>query len=164
MPAPQEKSDRKRVKPRELPFALRYLEEPDNLKQKVKQPKIGRPLKFKTVGQLWSRAVEYLSACLSSSEPITITGLAMACGVTRQGLIEYEDRADFGDAIKRLKLVAEHYAERQLYLSKNPTGPIFALKNFKWTDKTAIDLTGQLTIGRLLDAVDESAKQDGKGD
>jgi len=72
--------------------------------------------------------------------PFTITGLALTLNTSRQTLINYEERDDFFDTIKRHKLRVENYAELRLFGS-NATGPIFALKNFGWKDKTEQDLT-----------------------
>ena len=64
----------------------------------------------------------------------------MALDTTRETLMDYEDDRgqEFTDAVKRVKLVCENYAEMKLY-GNNATGPIFALKNFGWKDKQEIE-------------------------
>lgn len=89
------------------------------------------------------------SEMVEQYKPFTITGLALALGTTRQTLLEYEgevegrEKADprFADAVKMAKLKCENYAEEQVFNGKNAAGPIFVLKNYRWTDKTEIDHT-----------------------
>lgn len=97
----------------------------------------GRPLKFQSVEELQTAIDAYFAQCLIDEEPLTVTGLALALDTTRQTLINYEDREEFLDAIKKAKTRVENYAEKRLF-SGNATGPIFALKNFDWTDKQTI--------------------------
>jgi hypothetical protein len=69
----------------------------------------------------------------------TITGLALYLGFTsRQAILNYEEKPEFVDAIKEAKLRVEAAYEQALF-GKNAAGPIFALKNFNWTDKQEID-------------------------
>lgn len=89
--------------------------------------------------------------------PYTITGLALALDTTRETLLEYEGEVEgrersieFADAVKRAKLACHQYAEEQLYIGRNPTGPIFNLKNnYGWKDKNETDFTsgGQVING-----------------
>jgi hypothetical protein len=107
--------------------------------------KAGRPLKFKTAKDLEDAALAYFAACGVDMKPLTITGLALALGTTRQTLLEYEGEVqgrekkdpEFADTVKRLKTIVENYAEQALF-GKNATGPIFALKNFGWSDRHEI--------------------------
>lgn len=103
--------------------------------------KVGRPLKFSSPEELLERAYEYFDETLEKGQPITITGLAMALDTSRETLMDYEEKRgdQFSDAVKKVKLVCENYAERKLFGS-NPTGAIFALKNYGWKDKQEIDL------------------------
>ncbi len=58
---------------------------------------------------------------------------------SRQSLINYEGYSEeFFDAIKRAKLRVEVYCEERL-VENNPSGAIFALKNFGWSDKQEFD-------------------------
>lgn len=103
----------------------------------------GRPLKFKTLKSLQTKIDAYFKSCKPNKqnpqgEPLTITGLALALDTSRETLLNYEGREEFFDAIKRAKLRVENFAEKQLFTSKSPTGPIFALKNFDWKDHATI--------------------------
>ena len=98
---------------------------------------MARPLKFQSVEELQVAIDAYFAQCLVDEEPLTVTGLALALDTTRQTLINYEDREEFLDTIKKAKTRVENFAEKKLY-SSHSTGAIFALKNFDWTDKQTI--------------------------
>lgn len=133
---------------------------------------IGRPLKYKTVDELVQLIDAYFLSCWSQkldmfgkpifvrtktgkktdtpvmvqTQPYTITDLAIAMGMTRQMLIEYEAKGQFGDTIKRAKEICHSYAEKSLFIGKNPTGAIFNLKNnYGWKDKSETEHSGNLT-------------------
>lgn len=73
--------------------------------------------------------------------PYSVTGLALALGTNRETLINYEEREEFFDTIKKAKLKIENYLELQLQ-GTSPTGTIFNLKNnYGWKDKTEIEAT-----------------------
>jgi len=103
--------------------------------------KVGRPLKFKKPEEILNVAAKYFEEMIAKNQPITVTGLCMALDTTRDVLMDYQDERgeEFSNAVKKCKLVCENFAENQLYKG-NPTGPIFALKNFGWKDKQEIDL------------------------
>lgn len=109
----------------------------------MEKHKGGRPLKFKTPEELQERGSAYFTLCKEKGVPLTITGLANFLDTSRETLINYENRDEFFDTIKRLKQTVEEYAETQLFLGKNAAGPIFALKNFGWSDKQEIDHTSK---------------------
>lgn len=128
----------------------------------------GRPLKFKSVEELQEKIDAYFATTghyvdkdgNDKFEPVTITGLALALGTSRETLVNYEERPEFFDAIKEAKTKCENFAERMLYMGKSPTGAIFALKNFNWTDKQVTEHTGTINIVEgLYNAV--SGKTDG---
>lgn len=75
-----------------------------------------------------------------TDEPMpTWTGLAIHLGFeSRQSLEDYKSKPDFSYPIKKALLKIEKIYEERLF-SKNPTGSIFALKNFGWRDKQEID-------------------------
>lgn len=107
----------------------------------------GRPLKW-TPEALEKAIDEYFASCRDKDtgeyiKPLTITGLALVIGSSRQELIDYEQREEFRDTIKRAKLTVEAFAENMLFSGKNAAGPIFALKNFGWSDKHEVEHTGK---------------------
>jgi DNA-binding XRE family transcriptional regulator len=102
----------------------------------------GRPPKFESVESLQKQIDAYFADCVAKDEPYTITGLALALDTTRQTLINYEEKDEYLDTIKKAKTMVEQYAEKRLFTG-TPTGAIFALKNFGWKDKQETELTGK---------------------
>jgi hypothetical protein len=98
----------------------------------------GRPLKFKTVEELETKIQDYFS--VTPKDEWTWTGLAIHLDTSRQTLVNYKERPEFFDSIKKgLDIVANGY---EIDLKKHGrTGTIFALKNFDWKDKTESDIT-----------------------
>ena len=106
--------------------------------EQADQPKprrpIGHPRIIKSVEEFQQLSDQYFSDCDQYHEPYTVTGLALAVGVaSRQGLMDYERRAEYHDAVKRSKMRVEHQYEVRLS-TPQPTGAIFALKNLGWSD------------------------------
>lgn len=102
----------------------------------------GRPLKFQSVEELQEKIDAYFVKCNEDKEPYTITGLALALDTWRSVLCDYEEKDEFSNTIKKAKTRVENYAEKKLY-DGNPAGPIFALKNFNWSDKQQLEHTGK---------------------
>lgn len=102
--------------------------------------KTGRPLKFETVEDLKNQIDLYFHT--TPKDEWTITGLALALDTTRQTLINYENKDEFLDTIKRAKLMVENGYEIDLKKSGR-TGTIFALKNFDWKDQNSTDITSK---------------------
>jgi len=108
----------------------------------------GRPLRFQSVEELEKLIQAYFDDVQSKAivledgkviqEPLTITGLALALNTTRQVLMDYQERDEFTDTIKRAKTVIENFAEKRLF-GNNSTGAIFALKNYGWKDQSQLD-------------------------
>lgn len=121
---------------------------------------MARPLKFQSVEELQTAIDAYFAQCLLDNEPLTVTGLALALDTTRQTLINYEEREEFLDAIKKAKTRVENYAEKRLF-SSNATGAIFALKNFDWTDKQTIggDSENPVKIDTTIEIVHVKPKE-----
>lgn len=140
----------------------------------------GRPLKYETVEEL-DRAIQNYFAeqdphetktlvetgrdskgnllydtrnVLTDQKPYTMSGLARAVGLSRQGLIEYSNKDEFSDSIRAAKQRCEEYAESQLY-GPFANGAKFNLTNnyrnkfHDWSDKQAIDHT---TDGKRIES------------
>jgi hypothetical protein len=108
--------------------------------------KTGRPVKYKTPKDIQKKIDQYFEDCISKEEYPTITGLALALDLTRQGLIEYQNKEDFSDTIKKAKLRVEAAIEQRLF-HNNPTGCIFNLKNnFGWRDKIETEHSGSMVV------------------
>lgn len=110
----------------------------------------GRPLKFGSVEELQNKIDAYFQEMQESLyinadgipvyEPLTITGLALALDTTRKTLMEYEEKDEFSNTIKKAKTRIENFAEKRLFGSA-PTGAIFALKNYGWKDTQDVTQT-----------------------
>ena len=61
----------------------------------------GRPLKFESVEELQKKIDEYFAT--EPEKTWTITGLALALDTDRTTLINYEERPEYFDAIKKAK-------------------------------------------------------------
>lgn len=94
----------------------------------------GRPLKFVSPKKMQNAIDEYFDECIKNSEPLTVTGLALALNTTRETLMDYQNKDEFSDTVKKAKLRIENAYEKRL-ISRGAAGDIFALKNFGWTDK-----------------------------
>ncbi len=106
---------------------------------------IGRPRIIQSPEEAWEKGQAYFKQCREEERPITITGLALALGLSsRQQLIVYGNRPEFADTIKALKTVVENYAEERAF-STTAAGAIFILKNHGWSDKTEQDINLQAT-------------------
>lgn len=84
----------------------------------------------------------YVSTKRAAEEPLTWTGLALFLGFSsRSAIDEYLKYDGFSNSVKRAKAIIEENYERLLHEGK-PVGAIFALKNFNWTDKRDVGLSG----------------------
>lgn len=102
---------------------------------------MGRPRIIESPEEMLSRGYEYFDECRAKEAHILVTGLALALGLSgREALSEYGRREEFSATVKELKSVCENYAENKIF-SNNPTGAIFALKNYGWTDKVEQNVT-----------------------
>ena len=128
----------------------------------MSENKVGRPATYKTVEEMQEVIDKYFEDCdgeyvvidgcvvtdkngypiKTKPRPLTITGLALALGFSgRQALLNYEDKPEFMDTIKRAKSRIEQYAEERLFDKDGVNGAKFNLSNnFKgWSEKQQID-------------------------
>lgn len=98
----------------------------------------GRPLKFESPEALEEAIDRYFAE--TPKEEWTITGLALALDTYRSVLVDYEERDEYSNAIKKAKQKVENSYELDLK-KHGRTGTIFALKNFNWKDKNETDIT-----------------------
>lgn len=101
----------------------------------------GQPALYNSPEELSIKIEQYFEELKAEKEEPTVTGLALYLGFeSRQSLYDYGKREEFSYIIKRAKLRVENGYEKALRLN-NATGPIFALKNMGWKDKTETDIT-----------------------
>ena len=108
--------------------------------------KRGPKPKHTDAAKLQDMCITYFKEMEEQGRPSTVTGLALYLGYTsRQALLDNEKRDDqpqeLVDAIKRAKLRVQLAYEERLH-GNNPTGAIFALKNFGWKDRQDIEHSG----------------------
>ena len=112
---------------------------------------VGRPPLWKTPEELQAKIDDYFNHIskplgldkdgIPYYEPITITGLALHIGCYRETILNYSKKDEFFDTIKTARLRCENFAEKKIF-GNNPTGAIFALKNYGWEDKVKNEHTG----------------------
>lgn len=123
----------------------------------------GRPPKFDTPEIMQKAVDEYFEtdAYIDMGDvkmfAPTVEGLAYSLGLSRQGLLEYSEKSEFSDTVKRAKQRIAIALEQRLY-GQSVTGAIFNLKNnFGWKDKSEQEVSGGVTIEIKRNA-DQSAE------
>lgn len=102
---------------------------------------MGRPPIFQTPEE-FEKAADLYFETLGENDVPTVNGLALALGFnSRQSLLNYADKPEFLDAVKRARTRMELAWEQRL-AGPNAAGTIFWLKNQGWTDKTEQAITG----------------------
>lgn len=87
---------------------------------------------------------EYKLSGKMFKENPTITGMMLHVGLSsKQTYYNYLKRPKFVNAVERARLAIESSYEAMLY-EKGSAGAIFALKNFGWEDKTAVEHSGDV--------------------
>ncbi len=118
---------------------------------------LGRPPKFKRPEDMQVLIEEYFK-----NEPVlTITGLVLNMGLDdRKSFYQYEEKKAFAHTIKKARTLIEKSKEKMLAGGQQAAGPIFALKNFGWTDKQDINheskdgsMSPKSIDGKLVDAL-----------
>ena len=100
----------------------------------------GRPPKYTKKEEMQKKIDEYFMQCDRDKEPYTVTGLGLALDMSRQDLINYSNKEEFFDTIKKAKARVENYLEKRLINDSSATGIIFNLKNnYNWKDRQEID-------------------------
>lgn len=108
----------------------------------------GKPLQYGTVEEMQSIIDAYFKkdggAWMEIGDTTiynpTMAGLAYELDLSRQGLLNYSNRDEYVDAIKRARAKVEIHLEQRLG-GNAVTGTIFNLKNnFDWKDKTERDV------------------------
>lgn len=112
---------------------------------------MGRPRAIESPDEFDRLVDEFRDQCAENDEPLTLTGMILHLGLSsRQSLDEYSSYEGFSDSVKRAKLYVEMEYEKRL-ATNSPTGSIFALKNFGWTDRQTIEHDGKIDqpVGRV---------------
>ena len=123
----------------------------------------GSPPFYKSPNELQKACDNYFNSL--EGIPATITGLTLALGFsTRKSLLDYAEKLEFVNIIKKARLKVEHEYEKRLS-SNAPVGAIFVLKNMGWSDRQELtgadgkDLNPHITI-ELIDSSDKIDHED----
>jgi len=145
----------------------------------------GRPLKFPTVESLETKINRYFNS-ISFDEPVkdemgepiydrdgmpivkvsyisppSVLGMCLFLDIDRARLLEYEQKEEFRNAIKRAKAKVEQYLADQLNRTTQVAGIIFNLKNnFGWKDVQTVEQTGPNGGPLLIQAVSAYSDED----
>jgi len=107
----------------------------------------GRPPKYKTAKEMQVLIDKYFDRQDKEGRPYTVTGLALALDMSRQDLVNYQNKDEFFDTIKKAKQKVQEYNEEILINGKNVAGVIFNMKNnFGYTDTQTIDNNVNQTV------------------
>lgn len=145
--------------------------------ERVNKNKGGRPMLYDNVEDLQKDIQAYFDSCWQykfnkdgevvvdeygnpiwmQTIPYTMSGLALAIGMDRRTLLNYEKRDEFFPTINEARKIVERYAETRLYDKDGVNGAKFNLQNnFKdWEDKRKIDgnmsLNYEETLKKMAD-------------
>ena len=102
----------------------------------------GRPPTFATPDALEEKCIDYFKYCIDKEEKPTITGLTLYVGFCeRKSWDDYAKKQEFLHIVKRAKLTVENS-----YENSATTFDMFALKNMGWSDKTEMEMSGDVNI------------------
>jgi hypothetical protein len=102
---------------------------------------VSRPPIYATPEEFKAVADQYFEDCKANEQVPTVNGLSLALDMTRETLLRYEEKPEFTDTVKRVRIRLEAAWEQRL-AGTACTGAIFWLKNQGWTDKTVSELSG----------------------
>lgn len=147
---------------------------------------VGRPLLFKSPKELQEKIDEYFADCDNTiiktildknkniiatvTKPYTVTGMAYFLNTCRETLVDYGEKEEFSDTIKRAKMkIQTDYEERALTMTSHPIFSMFTLaNNFGWKNKSEQDITtnGEKIGGFnfILPGVDDKKPEDNSGE
>ena len=107
---------------------------------------MGRPLLFETPEDLKKAINKYFEE--TEEKEITVTGLALALGTSRESLNNYSKKEGYQDIVNQARLIVQNSYEKDLR-RQGRSGDIFALKNFGWKDKQEVVSDNTHTIKEL---------------
>lgn len=123
---------------------------------------VGRPKAFKNVEEVEEKINAYFNYCEENEKPYTMSGLAYYLEVSRQTLVNYSNKDEYFDTIKKARdRVQMQLEENALSNKANPTFTIFNLKNnFDWKDKMEVEKTDMTKVDELLKEIKDNASNE----
>jgi hypothetical protein len=127
----------------------------------------GRPRKYESAEEMQGVIDDYFNS-RTPDDPVTISGMMYHLDfVSRQSFYDYEKHGEFAYILKKARQRVEMYYERMAQRTDGQvTGPIFALKQFGWTDKTeqAVTFTNKPSVKFEFDGNSGQDRPAGSGD
>lgn len=107
-----------------------------------------RPLKYADKAKLEADIEAYFEKMDEEGRPYTISGLAVALDTSRNTLIQYEEKDEYVNTIKKAKQRCENWAEEAALMGKaNSTFSIFSMKNnYGWVDEQKRNVTSESNV------------------
>lgn len=123
---------------------------------------VGRPRAFESVEEIEGKINAYFNYCEEKEKPYTMSGLAYYLEVSRQTLVNYSNKDEYFDTIKKARdRVQMQLEENALSNKANPTFTIFNLKNnFDWKDKMEVEKTDMTKVDELLKEIKDNASNE----
>lgn len=123
---------------------------------------VGRPRAFKSVEEVEEKINAYFNYCEEKEKPYTMSGLAYYLEVSRQTLVNYSNKDEYFDTIKKARDKVQMQLEENALSNKaNPTFTIFNLKNnFDWKDKMEVEKTDMTKVDELLKEIKGNASNE----
>lgn len=123
---------------------------------------VGRPRAFKSVEEVEEKIEAYFNYCEEKEKPYTMSGLAYYLEVSRQTLVNYSNKDEYFDTIKKARDKVQMQLEENALSNKaNPTFTIFNLKNnFDWKDKMEVEKTDMTKVDELLKEIKDNASNE----
>lgn len=104
--------------------------------------KLGRPPKYDSPEKMQVVIDEYFEQ--NKGNP-TISGLALYIGFEdRHAMYMYEEKIEFRNTIKKLRARMVEWYEQNVF--ENTAGAIFMLKNFGYSDRQDLNVSGNVSI------------------
>ena len=109
----------------------------------------GRPKSFETVEQLQDTIERYKQYLKEDKKPPTIAGLAYYTGIDRTTLYTYKEKDEYYNIIKKfVDWILMEYEETAI--QKGGAGIIFLMKNYGYSDKCEMAVTGIASLEAQL--------------
>ncbi len=123
---------------------------------------VGRPKAFKNVEEVKEKINDYFNYCEEEEKPYTMSGLAYYLEISRQTLVNYSNKDEYFDTIKKARDKVQMQLEENALSNKaNPTFTIFNLKNnFDWKDKMEVEKTDMTKVDELLKEIKDNASNE----
>lgn len=111
----------------------------------AKRDRPGQPPKWETPEELQEDIDMYIKVCTDEGRPLTIAGLAVALGVDRHTIYNYEKKDEFFHIIKKARDHILSFLEEKLMM-EGKAGQIFLAKNYGYADRQEIESSGTNSI------------------